>query len=54
MEEKTVLGILAVKGEKYQNVSGSYRASTYGQDLFISKQENVASCSKNGNILLFI
>jgi len=54
MKERTALEVLAVKGEKYQNMSRSNRVSTYGQDLFISKPENVASCSKHGNILLFI
>lgn len=35
MKERTALEVLAVKGEKYQNVSRSSRVSTYGQDLFI-------------------
>jgi hypothetical protein len=33
MEERTVLEVLAFKGEKHQNVSRSNRVSTYGKKV---------------------
>lgn len=55
MKEKTALEVPAFKGEKYQNLSRSNNVSTYGQDLFIYFETGkVASCSKHGNILLFM
>lgn len=38
MKERTALEVLAIKDEKYKNVSRSNRVSTYGQDLFRNRK----------------